>query len=237
MSAETAILSQLLRGMARRSNYWRRQRNHALGKRDQVLRDTRAALAATGNALGLRVIAHPSDLRRAALELRANLLERDERLRQCYDAITALLGDGGDGPAARREAELLEVGVEDLSHEELHGLVAELREALDTCRELNRGWARYGRAHQEERRKHARLRSELRDARYEIAYRQLTVPGEERATTLGTALLRLAQHPGELPGRAQELLDVADALLGRPGSEGSPWNRWLEAERAEGEAG
>lgn len=167
MSAETAILSQLLRGMARRSTYWRRQRNHALGKRDQALRDTRSALAATGNALGLRVVAHPSDLRRAALELRANLLERDERLRQCYDAITTLLGDGGDGPAARREAELLEVGVEDLSHEELRGLVAELREALDTCRELNRGWARYGERVREERRSHAELTRELRELKAE----------------------------------------------------------------------
>jgi hypothetical protein len=230
VSAETAILSQLLRGMARRSVYWRRQRNQALARRNQALRDTRAALAAIGNALGLRVVAHPSDLRRAALELRANLLERDEMLRQCHGAIAALLGDSGDGPAARREAELLEIGVEDLSHEELRGLVAELRKALDTCRELNRGWARYGERVREERRAQVQLRRELRELQVAHDAGAFGV-SPELSRHLSAKLSDLAQRPGELSGRAQDLLDVADALLGRPDADGSPYNRWLEPTR------
>lgn len=233
MSAEAAILSQLLRGMARRVGYWRRQRGHAIDKRDQVLRDSRAAVRGLAVALGFTQTApHLSELRHAALEQRARLVEVALERDRARAALAEALGEGAQD-RVRQHAWLTAPDPATVDPTTLCVEVLDLRERLTTLRELNRGWARYREGvrerHRERQLELTRLREQGEAWResYEAA-RAWRLEVTPRLAELANALYRIAGQPGGSPNLAQDVLDVADALLGQPGADGSPWNRWLE---------
>lgn len=143
---EAVVLSELLRGMARRASWLRRRESRAIRDRNRVSRESRLAIQHVATALGLTRVTHLSELRRAALELRAQNAELVVQRDRAQDALTDVLEERGDGHASAYAWLLTPVGGADLTEREaaLAAEVTDLRGRLEQLRELNRGWARYG---------------------------------------------------------------------------------------------
>jgi len=149
------VVTELVRGLARRASFWRRSHDRAMSDRDRIRREAGLTLRAVASALGAarpHTLTDLSALRAMALKLRSDNVELSDALRLCRDTLATVLERRGDAhhPAYGWMAGPLDEA--NLDAAELAAEVTDLRGRLEQLRELNQGWARYGERVKERRR-------------------------------------------------------------------------------------